>query len=66
VHRAEKNGVGVEPVDGDDLGARLMKLVVESRAAGLDAEAELRSAARLFAERVRSAERRPDNSERTT
>ncbi len=56
VHRAEKNGVDVEPVDGDDLGARLMSLVVESRAAGLDAEAELRTAARRFVERVRAAE----------
>jgi XTP/dITP diphosphohydrolase len=58
VHRAEKNGVVVEPVDGDDLGARLMALVVEARAAGLDPEAELRSAARRFADRVRTAERR--------
>lgn len=56
VHRAEKNGVDVDPVDGDDLGARLMSLVVESRAAGLDAEAELRAAARRFADRVRAAE----------
>ena len=59
VHRAEKNGVGVDPVDGDDLGARLMGLVVESRAAGLDAEAELRTAARRFVERVRAAEAGP-------
>jgi XTP/dITP diphosphohydrolase len=56
VHRAEKNGVDVEPVEGDDLGARLMSLVVEARAAGLDAEAELRAAARRFADRVRAAE----------
>jgi hypothetical protein len=33
-----------------------MSLVVESRAAGLDAEAELRAAARRFADRVRAAE----------
>jgi XTP/dITP diphosphohydrolase len=56
VHRAEKNGVDVAPVEGHDLGARLMALVVESRAAGLDAEAELRTAARRFADRVRAAE----------
>ena len=56
VHRAEKNGVDVDPVEGDDLGARLMRLVVEGRAAGLDAEAELRTAARRFVERVRAAE----------
>ena len=42
VHRAEKNGVAVDPVEGDDLGARLMALVVEARAAGQDPEAELR------------------------
>jgi len=59
VHRAEKNGVDVQVVEGDDLGARLMSLVVESRAAGLDAEAELRTAARRFVERVRAAEAGP-------
>ena len=56
VHRAEKNGVDVDPVDGDDVGARLMALVVEARAAGQDPEAELRLVARRFAERVRAAE----------
>jgi XTP/dITP diphosphohydrolase len=56
VHRAEKNGVQVDPVDGDDVGARLMALVVEARAAGQDPEAELRQVARRFAERVRAAE----------
>ncbi len=56
VHRAEKNGIDVDPVDGDDVGARLMALVVEARAAGQDPEAELRQAARRFAERVRAAE----------
>ena len=43
VHRAERNGVDVDPVDGDGLGARLLRLVAEARAAGLDAEAELRA-----------------------
>jgi XTP/dITP diphosphohydrolase len=56
VHRAEKNGVEVDPVDGDGVGARLMALVVEARAAGQDPEAELRQVARRFAERVRAAE----------
>ena len=56
VHRAEKNGVAVDPVEGDTLGARLMALVVEARAAGQDPETELRLAARRFAERVRAAE----------
>jgi XTP/dITP diphosphohydrolase len=57
VHRAEKNGVHVDPVDGDGLGARLMALVVEARRLGLDAETELRREARRFAARVMSAER---------
>jgi XTP/dITP diphosphohydrolase len=56
VHRAEKNGVAVAPVDGDGLGDRLMGLAVEARAAGLDPEAELRAAVRRFAERVQAAE----------
>ncbi len=56
VHRAEKNGVHVAPVDGDTMGDRLMLLAVEARAAGLDPESELRAAARRFADRVRAAE----------
>jgi len=38
------------PVEGDDLGARLLRLVAEARAAGLDPEAELRAAARRHAD----------------
>jgi XTP/dITP diphosphohydrolase len=60
VHRAEQNGVDVDPVAGDDVGARLMALVVEARRHGLDPEAELRRAAREFADRVRGAERATD------
>ena len=56
LHRAEKNGVAVEPVEGAGLGARLMALVVEGRANGQDPETELRLAARRYAERVRLAE----------
>jgi len=56
VHRAEKNGVEIDPVDGADLGARLMALVVEGLANGQDPETELRLAARRYAERVRLAE----------
>lgn len=37
------------PVEGDDLGARLLRLVQEARAQGLDAEAELRAATRRHA-----------------
>jgi XTP/dITP diphosphohydrolase len=56
--------VGVEPpatVDGGDapgeeLGDRLLTLVVGARAAGLDAEQELRDAVRRLADRVREAE----------
>lgn len=60
VHRAEKHGVGadvVDPVHGDGIGARLMALVVQARAAGLDPESELRGAARAYADRVRAAGR---------
>jgi NTP pyrophosphatase (non-canonical NTP hydrolase) len=42
---------------GDELGARLLALVAEFRAAGLDPELELRTAARGFADRVRAWER---------
>ena len=57
VHRAEKNGMAIDPVDQkDDLGGRLMGLVVEARDAGLDPEAELRRACRRFVDRVRAAE----------
>ncbi len=56
VHRAEKNGVQVAPVDGDGLGDRLMALVVAARAARLDPESELRAVATRYADRVRAAE----------
>ena len=54
--------VGVEPgpadVVGQGLGDRLLALVVEARAAGLDAEQELRAAVRRLADVVRAAEAR--------
>ena len=56
MHRAASHGVAVEPADDDELGSRLMRVVAEAQAAGLDAEAELRRAARRYAERVRAAE----------
>ncbi len=59
VHRAEKNGVPVAPETGPGVGDRLMALVVEARAAGLDPESELRGASRRFADRVRAAEADP-------
>jgi XTP/dITP diphosphohydrolase len=49
--------VEVVPTLTDALGDRLLGLVVEARAAGLDAEQELRGAVRRLAEDVRGAER---------
>jgi len=52
--------VGVEPTPGvepvETLGDRLLALVVESRAAGVDPEQELRDAVRRLAASVRAAE----------
>ncbi|MET0423967.1 MAG: MazG family protein [Actinoplanes sp.] len=56
LQRAERAGVGVPLPAGDDLGARLVRLVAEARAAGADAEADLRRAALEFADAVRAAE----------
>ena len=57
MHRAASHGVpDVAPADDDGVGSRLMALVAEAQAAGLDAEAELRAAARRYADRVRSRE----------
>ena len=51
--------VGVEPAGrpSDTLGDRLLGLVVEARAAGLDPEQELRAAVRVLTDAVRTAER---------
>jgi XTP/dITP diphosphohydrolase len=56
--------VGVEPASAIEaaqpvgpLGDRLLGLVVEARAAGLDPEQELRAAVRRLADAVRAAER---------
>jgi len=56
MHRAASHGVAVAPADDDGVGSRLMELVAQAQAAGLDAEAELRRAARRYGERVRRAE----------
>ena len=56
MQRAQSHGLRVEVVDGDSIGSALMALVARSREAGVDPEAELRSAARRFAVRVRAAE----------
>jgi XTP/dITP diphosphohydrolase len=51
--------LGVRPREGTDLGDRLLALVAEARAAGRDAEQELREAVRRVAEDVRTAETGP-------
>jgi XTP/dITP diphosphohydrolase len=56
IHRAHSHGVEVPVTDDDGVGSRLMQLVTDSQAAGLDAEQELRAAVRRYAARVRSAE----------
>ena len=56
MQRAQSHGLAVEVVDDDSIGSALMALVGRSREAGVDPEAELRSAARRFAVRVRAAE----------
>ena len=58
LHRAESHGVVVPLLDDGSVGARLMRMVAEARAAGVDPEAELRRAARAYADAVRAAERR--------
>lgn len=55
--RAVRNGVPVDLVDDDGrAGGGLFRAVADERAAGHDAEADLRSAARRFDTRVRRAE----------
>jgi XTP/dITP diphosphohydrolase len=54
--RASK--VGVDPSPGDALGDRLLALVAQARADGLDAEQEVRDAVRRLADAVRAAEQR--------
>jgi XTP/dITP diphosphohydrolase len=57
--RAARAGVPEEIVTeaGTTIGDRLFELVTVARAAGLDPEMELRSAARRFGDRVRAWER---------
>ncbi len=51
-------GAAIPGTDGaGELGARLLALVAEARAAGFDPELELRAAARRFADRVQAWER---------
>ncbi|HLN78575.1 MAG TPA: MazG family protein [Nocardioidaceae bacterium] len=54
--RAGRLGVAPEVTGAESVGDRLLALVVEARAAGLDAEQELRDAVRRLADAVRAAE----------
>ncbi len=62
LRRAGRAGVPAELADPDelpgvsDLGRQLFALVAQAQSAGLDAELELRSAARAYASRVRAFE----------
>jgi XTP/dITP diphosphohydrolase len=53
---AAKANVAVDLVESEDIGERLLALVAEARAAGVDPEAALQVAARRYADVVRSAE----------
>lgn len=57
IARAERAGLPVGDVPGDDVGARLLALVVEARAAGTDAEAALRARVRDLESDLRDRER---------
>ncbi len=46
----------MDPDESDDIGERLLVLVAEARAAGVDPETALRAAARRYAAAVRAAE----------
>ena len=59
LRRASRAGAPVE-LGADGLGDELMRVVDRARAAGLDPELELRTAARRFADRVRDWERATD------
>jgi XTP/dITP diphosphohydrolase len=56
LHRVERGAVDVPLPEASDLGSSLLNVVAQARAAGLDAEAELRRAALDYADAVRAAE----------
>jgi XTP/dITP diphosphohydrolase len=56
VGRSGRAGLPVQPPTGPGIGERLLALVGESVAAGLDPEQELRRAARDYAEQIRRTE----------
>jgi XTP/dITP diphosphohydrolase len=55
--RAQRAGIAVPATDTDTIGDELMALVARAQEAGLDPEAELRTAARRFADVIREKER---------
>ena len=57
--RAEKAGAAVPLPAGDDVGARLLALVGEAVAAGVEPEEALRATARAYRDALRAAESRP-------
>jgi XTP/dITP diphosphohydrolase len=61
LQRAERAGVRVPLPPESALGPRLLRLVAQARAEGLDAEAELRRAVLGYADAIRAAE--PDRPE---
>ena len=54
MHRASAHGVSAPAADDDGVGSRLMQLVAEAQAAGLDAEAELRARSQVRRASARS------------
>jgi XTP/dITP diphosphohydrolase len=60
VARARRAGLDIEPLTGDDIGARLMALVAQAVEADIDPEAALRAAARAYRKSVvaREAEKK--------
>jgi XTP/dITP diphosphohydrolase len=63
---AGSSALAAEPDPGRALGERLLALVHEARAAGLDAEGELRRAARAWEDDLRAAERATPPPPRST
>jgi XTP/dITP diphosphohydrolase len=56
VSRARRAGVAAGPPDDDEVGARLMAVVIDTVEAGVDPEAALRRTARAYREAIRAAE----------
>ncbi len=60
IARSERHGLEVAPTSGDDdLGQRILLLVAEAHAQGLDAEQATRAAVRDLERRVEAAESKP-------